>query len=208
MNADLYPKPNENNQGTYFHNYQNPPEQQYKPPSSFDSRIPYNFSPAYTNTKLSAKMMDIDSRLSKFNDFCTIVWCLLIFSLFSFLSSIGEFTLEDNEELFIEKSKHRKIFDFINFSVNLTHAAGYFYIIQSYTKQHSKMMSISSLILLVLAGSNLGYFLIYIFLQPVSFLFWCVDITFLVLNFILYSQSQEICKLYQAKEEMRTVYNL
>ena len=135
-----------------------------------------------------------------------MLWVLLIFSIFSLFGSIFYLTdtnFDDPPNRNYYKSKSRVAYETINFFVNLFHVGGYFFSINIFTKQHSKMNIYIEYILLGLGISNFVYFFFFIFLCPVTFFTWCMDIFYLIINFLLYFQAKDLTLLFMEKENVK-----
>jgi hypothetical protein len=58
-------------------------------------------------------------------------------------------------------------------------------------------------ILLGLGISNFIYFFFFIFMHHVTFFTWCVDIFYLIINFLLYFQTKDLTQLFKEKESLK-----
>jgi hypothetical protein len=165
-----------------------------------------NFS-TNNQVQISNKLIQIDNRIQHFTQYSCILWTLLILSLLALFGSIYSLSSDDVEEYYkIKNSKNMRTYDILTFFVNLIHAGGYFYSINSFTKQNSMMSQYTEYILLGLAASNFLYFFVFIFIAYASFMTWCMDIFYLILNLLLYYQTKEITLLFLEKERTKTQY--
>jgi len=187
----------------------------YKPPGIGEmNKVGNYFSNPPNPTNFSARnfknhnLIYIDNRIATFNQYNSIMLCLFVFSIFALFGSIFDFSSDNQRDGYIEiiKSKWRHSYDVINFFVNMLHIGGYFYGMQAYNKQNSKMNKHFQNICIGLAVSNFIYLLIFIFGIKVTFFTWCINIFWMLLNAMLYFSTKELTTLFEEKEKLR-MYN-
>jgi hypothetical protein len=141
-----------------------------------------------------------------------MLWTLLIFSIFAIFRSI--FHLTDNDDYYnysdpkYFKYRYKTFYEVLTFFVNLFHIGGYFFSINSFTKQRAKMNEYTEHTLLGLGISNFVYFFFFIFLYPVTFFTWCMDIFYMIINFLLFFQAKEITQLFKEKESCKMMTDM
>ncbi len=135
-----------------------------------------------------------------------MLWTLLILSIFAIFRSIFHLTdddFDDYSNIKYSKLKYRVPYETITFFVNLFHVGGYFFSINAFTKQRATMNEYAEYILLGLGISNFIYFFFFIFMHHVTFFTWCVDIFYLIINFLLYFQTKDLTQLFKEKESLK-----
>jgi len=119
--------------------------------------------------------------------------------------SIFEFSSDNQRDGYLEttKSRTRNAYDVLNFFVNMTHIASYFYGMQAYNKQNHAMNKNFEVISAALTIVNFLYLIIFIFGVKVTFFVWCVNIFWMLLNAMLYYSAKELSTLFNEKERIR-----
>lgn len=169
----------------------------------------------YSFKGVTSRLCEIDSRITKYNDFLSLCYGMFIWSLLCFLLSIWYITTRNREDdiTIDEEGVHYRVeyyrynwYTILCFFVNLIHCAGYFYAIRTYNHQSSKQMHNTYLIMMGLALSNFAFFFIYMLLIKEGFFTFCVDLLFLIFNVLLCFQSKELMKLFEEKESVKIMY--
>lgn len=193
------------------------PNKNYFPPNLYPgqdySTQKENF--AYSFKGLSSRICEIDSCITKYNDFLSLCYGMLIWSILCFLLSIwyistrkreADITIDEEGVYYeVEKTRHNW-YTFLCFFVNFGHCITYFYSIRAYHHQSNFQMSNAHICLLILAISNFMFFIIYMFFVKEGFFTFCVDLIFLIFNALLWFQSKELAKLYEEKEKVKIMY--
>jgi hypothetical protein len=179
-------------------------QQNYTPTDNIDAahrlyhQVPSNFS-HHTNdqAKTTFKLIQIEDRLTSFTVYIVIIWILLVLSVLSLFKSI--LFLSEKDDDFEEILAYYRNYEIFNFFMSFGHIIGYFYGIQSFTKQKSQMNKYFEMVLLALAVVNLVYLIIFIYVK-VIFITWCVALFFLIFNVILFFQTKELTIVLTDKE--------
>ena len=148
--------------------------------------------------KLTNKIFHIDSHLGNMNSYPTVLWIMLTWSCFCIFSSMTFIASYDPRTDLYENP----VFEKFNFIVNLVFILGYIFGIQAFTQQSAEKSQTFSYILIGFIASNIIYFLIFISLYVGFFRYLCC-ILFIVVNFVLYYQNQELIRLFSEKSEIR-----
>ena len=176
--------------------------------------VGYNHFPSfgqghYSFGGVTSKICEVDSKISKYSDFVTLCYGMLIWSILCFLVSIWDLTNVGNTYFPDDNEKKTESFDWFEtfcFFVNLYHCGAYFFAIRSYNHQSKSQMTTSHYLILGLMVINFLYFLIYIFIIRKGFFAFCINLVFLIFNVLLYFQSAELSKLYEEKEVIKIMY--
>ena len=166
---------------------------------------------------ITSRLCEIDSRITKYSDFLSLLYSMFIWSLLCLLLSIWTLTrkvkdgdiINDEDEIeneFQSVETNNNWYHMLCFVVNIGHVGGYFYAIRTYNHQSSRQMINTHLWLIALAISNVCFFFIYIVCISEDFITFCVDLLYLIFNILLSFQSKDLILLYKEKESVKIMY--
>lgn len=190
----------------------------YIPPKMTTTTYISNPMPVNTtsnNTAISSRLIELDTRISKYSDFMSINYGMLIWSILCFIGSIWSITNTDyieqiiydkNDEEVIVRSNNFNAYNVLCFFVNLAHCVVYFYAIRSYNKQSKVEMNYCYYLYATLGSINMLFFVVYIFFVHSGFFSFCINLIFLIFNVMLFFQSIELTRLYEEKEAIKLMY--
>jgi hypothetical protein len=173
------------------------------PSKYFSNNAPSNFSTSKKINQnefgsMSYKLLHLENRISTFSNYMLILWIMITLSFFSVIISMSAIT---------EKYKKYSEFQYFNFPCCLLHIASYFLGIQSYSRQSKDMNLKFQYSIFGLIVIEIVYFVVF-FIYEANFFDWSSNLFFLLFNVILYYQTEELTKIFEEKEMIKSQYNL
>jgi hypothetical protein len=171
------------------------------PSKYYSNNISFNFSTKKINeheySSMSYKILNLENRVITFSNYILILWVMITLSFFASILSIASITRR------YRKSK----FEYFNFPCCLLHIASYFLGIQAYSRQSKDMNIRFGYLIVGLIAIEMIYFIFY-FEYETSFFHWSSNLFFFLFNIILYYQTEELTKIFDEKEMIKSQYYL
>ena len=155
----------------------------------------------YLNSALNIRLSEVESKITKFNDFKVLCSLLMYLSLICLFMSLWlSLQTKETAERYAEFGEFGPIwYRLLRLVTNLIHCLVYLYGLISYNHQSSNEITNTYFGCLLLTLLNIIFFILFIFYVSAFFLTFCVNTVFFLLNLYLIYQASELTKLFAVK---------